>query len=84
MKISEAMNFKRQIRISFNLDVKMLDTAEDGMVLTVEKKVINENTLELITDFVNQNKLNILSESGHYFISTNNLVPANQPSIKIF
>ncbi len=56
----------------------MLDTVEDGIVLVVEKSLVNNSTLELITGFVNQNRLSLLSESGRYFISTNNLTPAAQ------
>ena len=78
MKISEAMNFKREIRTSCNLDAKMLDTTEDGMVLTVEKRMVNATTLELMTNFVSQHKLSLLSESGRYFISTSILAPVSR------
>ncbi len=78
MKISEAMNFKRQISATCNLEAKMLDTSEEGMVLTVEKRQITENSLELMTNFVVQNKLNMLFENGRYFISTNILAPVSR------
>lgn len=78
MKISEAMLFKRKIGSSLSLDVKMLDTINDGIVLTIEKNSINSSNLPLITDFVNQNKLRLLLDSGRYFISTSMLTPYAQ------
>jgi len=78
LKISEAMLFKRKIGSSLSLDVKMLDTINDGIVLTIEKNSINSSNLPLITDFVNQNKLRLLLDSGRYFISTSMLTPYAQ------
>jgi hypothetical protein len=72
------MLFKRKIGSSLSLDVKMLDTINDGIVLTIEKNSINSSNLPLITDFVNQNKLRLLLDSGRYFISTSMLTPYAQ------
>ena len=78
LKIFEAMVFKREIGASCSLDVKMLDTINDGFVLTIEKNFVNSDELLLITDFVNQHKLSLLLDSERYFISTNALAPSSQ------
>ena len=74
------MSFKRKIGVSCNLDAKMLDTSEEGMVLTIEKRAVNADTLQLMKDFVAQHNLNLLSESGRFFISSNALKPSSQPA----
>ncbi|MGD0450742.1 MAG: hypothetical protein ABSA79_06775 [Candidatus Bathyarchaeia archaeon] len=78
MKIFEAMVFKREIGSSISLDVKMLDTVNDGFVLSIDQNLVNNNDLSFITDFVNQHKLSLLLESERYFISTNALTPSSQ------
>jgi hypothetical protein len=78
VKISEAMNYKRRIANHCNLSVEMLDTSEDGIVLFIEKNLVSESSHELMVDFVTQHNLNVLSESGRYFISTNILAPRIQ------
>jgi len=78
LKIFEAMVFKREIGSSCSLDVKMLDTINDGFVLTIEKDLVNNDGLSLIRDFVNQHKLSLLLDSERYFISTNALTPSSQ------
>lgn len=80
MKIFEAMVFKRTIGISCSLDVKMLDTINDGIVLSIDQDLVNSNELLFITDFVNQHKLSLLLDSERYFISTNALAPSS-PSL---
>ncbi len=76
MKIFEAMVFKREIGSSCSLDVKMLDTVKDGIVLSIEQESVDNNNLVLIKDFVNQHNLNLLLDSERYFISTNALKPS--------
>ena len=76
MKIFEAMVFKREIGSSCSLDVKMLDTLKDGIVLTIEQELVDSSNLAFITDFVNQHKLSLLLDSERYFISTNQLKPS--------
>jgi hypothetical protein len=76
MKMFEAMVFKREIGASCSLDVKMLDTPKDGIVLTIDQNLVNSSNLKLITEFVNQNKLSLLLESECYFISTQALKPS--------
>jgi hypothetical protein len=78
VKISEAMNYKRGIANHCNIIVKMLDTSEDGIVLFIEKNLVNESSRDLMIEFVTQNNLNVLSEMGRYFISTNILAPCIQ------
>ena len=77
MKIFDAMVFKRELRSSCSIDVKMLDTLKDGIVLSVEQKLVDSNILVFITDFVNQHKLSLLLDSERYFISTNALTPSS-------
>jgi len=79
LKIFEAMVFKREIGTSCRLDVKMLDTTNDGIVLSIDQNLVNNNHLILITDFVNQHKLSLLLDSERYFISTNTLTPFTKP-----
>jgi hypothetical protein len=78
LKIFEAMVFKREIGSGCSLDVQMLDTINEGFVLTIEQSLVNSNGLLLLTDFVNQHKLSLLLDSEHYFISTNTLAPSSQ------
>jgi hypothetical protein len=80
LKIFEAMVFKRKIGASCSLDVKMLDTVKDGIVLSIDQNLVNSNSLAFITDFVNQNNLSLLLDSERYFISTNALSPST-PSL---
>jgi hypothetical protein len=78
MKIFDAMVFKRELGSSCSIDVTMLDTLKDGIVLSVEQKLVNSNVLAFITNFVNQHKLSLLLDSERYFISTNTLAPSIQ------
>jgi hypothetical protein len=75
MKIFEAMVFKREIGSSCSLDVKMLETQKDGIILTIEQNLVNATNLDFIKEFVNEHKLSLLLESDCYFISTNVLKP---------
>jgi len=76
MRIFEAMVFKREIGSSCSLDVKILDTLKDGIVLTIEQNLVDNSNLALITDFVNKHKLSLLLDSECYFISTQALLPS--------
>jgi hypothetical protein len=77
MKIFEAMVFKRKIGSGCSLDVKMLDTLKDGIVLSIEEESVDNNNLDFIKDFVNEHNLNLLLDSERYFISTNALIPSS-------
>jgi hypothetical protein len=77
MKMFEAMVFKREIGSSSSLDVKMLDTGKDGIVLTFEQSAVNNDDLIYIKDFVSQHNLSLLLDSDCYFISTQMLQPSN-------
>ena len=72
------MVFKRKIGSGCSIDVKMLDTLNDGFVLSIEQNLVNGNGLVFITNFVNQHKLSLLLDSECYFISTNALTPFSQ------
>jgi hypothetical protein len=76
LKMFEAMVFKREIGSSCSLDVKMLDTVKDGIVLTFEQSAVNNDALVYIKDFVTQHNLSLLLDSECYFISTNALKPS--------
>ena len=71
------MLFKREIGTSCSLDVKMLDTLNDGLVLSIEQNLVNSNALVYIKDFVNQHKLSLLLDSERYFISTTALIASS-------
>ena len=77
MKIFEAMVFKREIGASCSLNVKMLDTLKDGIVLSIEQNLVNVAHLDFIKNFVNQHKLSLLLDSDCYFISTDVLKPSS-------
>ncbi len=74
--MSEAMKFKREIKAATGLDAQMLDTAEDGYVLTLERSLLNKASYMLLAEFATQNQLNLQLEIGRYIISTNALRPA--------
>jgi hypothetical protein len=76
LKIFDAMVFKREIGNGCSVDVKMIDTLNDGIVLSIEENLVNDNSLVFITDFVNRHNLSLLLEHGRYFISTYALTPS--------
>jgi len=78
LKMSDAMLFKRELGTNCNLDVKMLDTLNDGFILIIEQELVNGDSLALITSFVTQHKLSLLLDSERYFISTKALSPSSQ------
>ena len=73
--MSEAMKFKREIQTSCNIDVKMLDTAEDGLILYVERKALNADSYKLLADFAAENELSPQLDIGNFIISTHALTP---------
>ena len=75
MKMFEAMVFKREIGTNCSLDVEMLDTINEGIVLSIDKNLVNSNNLSFITNFVSQHNLSLLLDSERYFISSNALAP---------
>ena len=77
MKIFEAMVFKKEIGASCSLDIKMLDTHKDGLVLAIEQSEVNCDDLVFIKDFVSQHNLSLLLDSECYFISKEVLKPSS-------
>ena len=75
MNVSEAMKYKREIQTSCSIDTKMLDTAEDGLVLYVERNSIDASTYKMLADFAEQNHLNLRLEIGNFIISKHALPP---------
>jgi hypothetical protein len=72
----DAMILKREMGKSCNVEVKILETMKDGLILRITENIINKNSLVLITDFVNKHKLNMLFDSGVYFISNQLIIPS--------
>jgi hypothetical protein len=75
LKMFDAMILKREIVRNCNLDVRILETFKDGLVLRIEN-IVSRNSLSLITDFVNKHRLNMLFDNGVYFISREILAPS--------
>ena len=77
MNISEAMKIKRQIQAICNIETNMLDLPEIGLVLTVERSMLDIDSYKLLTDFAGENNLSLQLEIGRFLISDHAL-PANQ------
>jgi hypothetical protein len=75
----DAMILKRELGKSCNLDIKILETMKDGLVLRINENITNNNSLALITDFVNKHKLNMLLDNGVCFIS-NKIITPSEPT----
>jgi hypothetical protein len=69
MNISEAMRFKREILANCGIDVKMLDIAEAGLVLYVERSSIDVAAYKLLANFAAKNELSVQLEIGNFIIS---------------
>jgi hypothetical protein len=78
LKMFDAMILKREIVKNYHIDVEILETFKDGLVLRIEN-MVNRTSLECIKDFANKHELNILLENDIYFISRETLVPC-EPS----
>jgi hypothetical protein len=76
LKMFDAMILKREIGTNCNIDVKILETLKDGLVLRIMENAVNRNSLALITSFVSQHELNMLLDNGVYFISEQILAPS--------
>ena len=73
MNISEAMKFKTKIQTDCGIDAKMLDTAEDGIILCVERKTLDAASYKLLADFAAEHQLSMQLGSGNFIISTHTL-----------
>ena len=69
LNISEAMKFKREIGTICGIDVKMLDIAEAGLVLYVERKTLNADLYKLLANFAAENELSLQLDIGNFIIS---------------
>ncbi len=78
MNISEAMKIKRQIQTFCGIDMAMLDLPEVGLVLTVERSMLDQGSYKLLADFAAENNLSLQLEIGRFIISDHAL-PANKP-----
>ncbi len=75
LNVFDAMMLKRELQKYCSIDVKILDTSKDGLVLRIMENNVDKESFELISDFVNQHKLNILLDNGVYFVSKKILCP---------
>jgi hypothetical protein len=75
MNISEAMKLKTKIHESCGIDLKMLDTSEDGLVLYIERKAIDVSAYKLLADYTAQNELILQLDIGNFIVSKNALPP---------
>ena len=75
LNVFDAMMLKREMQKNCSVDVKILDTSKDGLVLRIMENMVNKQSLELLSDFVSQHKLNLLLDNGVYFISRKILCP---------
>jgi hypothetical protein len=75
LNVFDAMILKREMQTNCSVDVKILDTSKNGLILRIMENTVDGISLELIRDFVNQHKLNILLDNGVYFISKESLSP---------
>ena len=75
LNVFDAMILKREMQTNCRVDVKILDTSKNGLILRIMENTVDGISLELIRDFVNQHKLNILLDNGVYFISKESLSP---------
>jgi hypothetical protein len=73
MNISEAMKLKTKIHSSCGIDLKMLDTSEDGLVLYIERKAIDISAYKLLADYAAQNDLSLQLDIGNFIVSKNTL-----------
>jgi hypothetical protein len=75
MNISEAMKLKTKIHESCGIDLKMLDTSEEGLVLYIERKTIDVSAYKLLADYTAQNELILQLDIGNFIVSKNALPP---------
>jgi hypothetical protein len=75
MNISEAMKNKIKIQASCGIDLKMLDTYEEGLVLYIERKEIDIGAYKLLADYTTQNDLSLQLDIGNFIVSKNALPP---------
>ena len=69
------MKFKTKIQASCGIDVKMLDTSEDGFVLYIERKALDASSYKLLADFTAQNELSLQLDIGNFIVSKHALPP---------
>jgi hypothetical protein len=82
MNISETMKIKRQIQATCNIETKMLDLPEIGLVLTVERSSIDIKAYKLLADFAATKNLSLKLEIGSFIISDLPLVDSPRPPEK--
>jgi hypothetical protein len=73
LNISEAMKFKKEINSTCGIEMNMLDTKEDGLVLWVERKTLDTRSYKTLADYATQKELSLLLEAGNLIISTHPL-----------
>ena len=76
MNVSLAMKIKRQIQECCNIEAKMEDLPEIGLVLTIERSELDKDSYKLLADYAAENNLNLKLELGRFIISNQALTPS--------
>jgi hypothetical protein len=71
------MKFKGEIQAICGINVKMLDTKEDGFVLYVERKTLGAELYKQLADYAAQKELSLQLEVGNFIISNHPLAPVD-------
>ena len=69
------MKLKTKIHDNCGINLKMLDTSEDGLVLYIERKEIDISAYKLLADYTAQNNLSLQLNIGNFIVSKNLLPP---------
>jgi hypothetical protein len=69
------MKLKTKIHADCGINLKMLDTSEEGLVLYIERKEIDIGAYKLLADFTAQNNLSLQLDIGNFIVSKNLLPP---------
>jgi hypothetical protein len=74
LKMFDAMLLKRELMRNCSIDVEILETFKDGLVLRIEE-MVDMTSLAVVRDFVGKHQLNMLFENDVCFISNQILAP---------
>ena len=75
MRMFDAMVLKQELLRNYQLEVQILETSRDGVVLRFTDNLISREFLDIISEFVEKHNLNVLFDDGIYFISEQILEP---------
>ncbi len=70
------MILKRELNKKCKIDVQILETLHDGLVLKfMDNNIVDSESLDAVEDFIKKNNLNMLLDDGVYLISEQILTP---------